>query len=305
MNNSFRNFVEAGVKMIKKTLIFMTIALLLPKRILAHGSNVNDSDNLFEHYNWLELWNPFFLAFLSVVLYFYSKAIKKNEVSNIGKIGFILGILLVYASLGTPLHILGDQYLFSAHMLEQSIIYIMVPPLLLKGLPTGWIKQKVHQSAKIKGLSFFFKPLVSLLLFNVLFSFYHIPLVFNFVIEDTFFHNFTHIVLTIAAFLMWLPLVHPTKENDMSYLKQIGYIFGAGILLTPACALIIFSDVTLYPHFQGGMNIPISVIEDQRLGGIIMKVIQEIVYGSAIGFIFYKWAKIEKDTVDPLPVVAK
>lgn len=61
-------------------------------------------------------------------------------------ISFSLGLILFYIALGSPYHLLGDSYLFSAHMLQQSLVYIFVPPLLLIGLVEErfvvWVKNK-------------------------------------------------------------------------------------------------------------------------------------------------------------------
>ena len=34
---------------------------------------------------------------------------------------------------------------------------------------------------------------------------------------------------------------------------------------------------------------------DQQTGGIIMKIVQEIVYGTIIGYVFFKWARRERE----------
>lgn len=91
----------------------------------------------------------------------------------------------------------------------------------------------------------------------------------------------------------------------MNGLLKLGYIMADGILLTPACALIMFSDTTLYSTYSdpsawaeamklcvpldtlSGMTLTgpemfssMPVLEDQQLGAIVMKILQEIVYGT-------------------------
>jgi putative membrane protein len=38
----------------------------------------------------------------------------------------------------------------------------------------------------------------------------------------------------------------------------------------------------------------LPLVEDQQLGGIMMKIIQEFVYGTLLGIIFFKWARQER-----------
>ena len=49
-----------------------------------------------------------------------------------------------------------------------------------------------------------------------------------------------------------------------------------------------------------------SLLEDQRTGGVIMKIIQELVYGFFMAKIFYAWFRTEsKDSIDMNPKVGE
>ncbi|GAE91769.1 CtaG protein [Gracilibacillus boraciitolerans JCM 21714] len=107
----------------------------------------------------------------------------------------------------------------------------------------------------------------------------------------------------------------------MSPLLKIGYIAANGILITPpACALIIFSSEVIYNTYgaTGGwiqalalcvpgdvlsglslsgpdMFSPLGIVEDQQLGGIVMKITQEIIYGTVLARIFFPWFRSGTD----------
>jgi putative membrane protein len=95
------------------------------------------------------------------------------------------------------------------------------------------------------------------------------------------------------------------------------------MLLTPSCALIIFSDNPLYatyydPHVWGKVmslcvgsdtfsNLKISgpelfssmpLIFDQRLGGVVMKIIQEIIYAVVLGHVFFEWYRKDQEEAE-------
>ncbi|RLQ93048.1 hypothetical protein D9754_01940 [Planomicrobium sp. Y74] len=271
------------------------------KSALAH----NGGDEATEAANLVLQWNLWMAVVLFAILVVYVYRFK-TEQDFFKKFGFFFSALSVlYLSLGSPLHVLGDHYLFSAHMLEQSLIYTLLPPLLLLGLPKRFVAPLIRVGLRTKGLSFLKRPLIPLLLFNVLFSFYHLPLIFNLVVGNSMLHNLMHLILTVTAFFMWIPLIPMVKELDrLSEIHKIGYIFAAGMLLTPACALIIFSDQSFYTVYSDAPQLFASLppLEDQRTGGIVMKVVQEIVYSTVIGYIFFKWARKEKlDEVDEVP----
>ena len=41
-------------------------------------------------------------------------------------------------------------------------------------------------------------------------------------------------------------------------------------------------------------------IDDQQLGGILMKIVQEIIYAAFLMSIFFKWYKNEQDNADEI-----
>jgi putative membrane protein len=94
----------------------------------------------------------------------------------------------------------------------------------------------------------------------------------------------------------------------MTDLQQMGYIFFNGVLITPACMLIIFTHQTLYPAYVEGsqmIHFFLPPIEDQQLGGTLMKIIQEIVYGTALAYVFFKWFRKERKKDDEEEAVAE
>ncbi|WP_083394488.1 cytochrome c oxidase assembly protein [Planococcus donghaensis] len=281
--------------------VLLVLFLDPTESVLAH----NDVDEATEAANLASQWSLWMAVALVVVLVAYVYQFKAEE-DFFKKFAFFFSALVVlYVTLGSPLHVLGDHYLFSAHMLEQSLIYTLLPPLLLLGLPKRFVAPIVRLGIRTKILSFLKRPLIPLLMFNVLFSFYHIPLVFNVVVDNNVLHNLMHFVLTLTAFFMWIPLIPMVKELDtLSEIHKIGYIFAAGMLLTPACALIIFADQSFYTVYSDAPQLFASLppLEDQRTGGIVMKVVQEIVYSTVIGYIFFTWARKERlSKVDPVP----
>ena len=50
---------------------------------------------------------------------------------------FFAGVLLLLLDLVSPLDALADDYLFSAHIVQHFFLALIIPPLLLLGLPRG------------------------------------------------------------------------------------------------------------------------------------------------------------------------
>lgn len=262
-------------------------------------------DYIFENYSLAERWEFPLLAIIFVVSFFYLALVGPyrerflgGDVISLKQKGYFLsGLVLTFLILGSPLHILGHDYLFSVHMLQQALLYMVIVPLLLLGTPNQVYNMLVAKPIRKKIITFFTHPIISILFFNGLFSIYHYPLIFDTIVANHLLLNLYHIVLFIGAYFMWWSLLLPLPEiNGMGELSRIGYIFMSGALITPVCALIIFSTSPMYNAYIDAPQLLsfLPTLEDQRLGGIVMKLIQEGVFISSIAVIFLKWATKER-----------
>jgi len=58
--------------------------------------------------------------------------------SPLARVSFAGGLLALFLALESPIDVGGDKYLFSLHMLQHLLLAMVVPPLLLLGLPEEW-----------------------------------------------------------------------------------------------------------------------------------------------------------------------
>lgn len=251
-----------------------------------------------------ELWSPavFIFAVLVGALYFYligpgrARFADSGPVEGRKKFYMISALLTFYIGQGSPLAYYGHHELFSAHMMQQSLLYLLMPPLIYLALPV-WMVQPLFSKAWMKKwVRPLTNPLFAVFLFNMLFSIYHIPMIFDSTMSNPYLHYGYHAMLMITAFHMWFPIFCPVPEwNRLSSLSKLGYIFVDGVLLTPACACIIFANSIIYQSYaHSGQLGLLSAYEDQQLGGTVMKIMQEIIYGFALAYIFFKWYRSER-----------
>jgi putative membrane protein len=276
-------------------------------------SLMSHDHHVLEQPGFVQLWNPELMVFTLLLLVAYmqlvgpwrhkflnSEPARKNQ-----KLLFVTGLVIFYIAKGSPLQYYGHHYLFSAHMLQMALIYFVVPPLLLLGTPE-WIFRKLFlQSAFAKRIFLFLTlPLVSIFLFNMLFSFYHLPFVFDAVMSNVIFHTVFHLILLFGAFIMWWPLTNVLPEYQrLPPLWRIAYIFGSGLLLTPVCVLVIFASQPMYEMYLHAPQLfeLLPTLDDQQLGGVIMKVVQEIAFITTITIIFFTWARTEREQDSSAP----
>ncbi len=277
------------------------------------------------------LWSPYFFVLLLLLLigYFlitvkYRYKFSKSEPLTKGQaINFSVGIFLLYIIKGSPIDLMG-HLMFYAHMIQMAVLCLIIPQFFIIGIPP-WIWRYLINKRGIKKIFLLLtNPIIALILFNGIFSLYHIPLVFDLVKTDFWLHAAYTSLLFIFALVFWWPLMNKLDEHQaLSGLKKVGYIFAGGALLLPACGLIIFADVPLYESFSdpkawakslelcvpaatlSGLTLSgpemfssMSLINDQQLGGVIMKMIQEIVYGVALAKIFFSWYRKEQEETE-------
>ena len=77
---------------------------------------------------------------------------------------FALGILTFYLAVGSPLDPLGENFLFSAHMIQHNVLMYVSPLLVLLGLPPELIdrflekKTRSRMDTQISGTSDYCGP---------------------------------------------------------------------------------------------------------------------------------------------------
>ncbi|KAA0958435.1 cytochrome c oxidase assembly factor CtaG [Planococcus sp. ANT_H30] len=279
------------------------------------------------------LWSPVYLAVLVLVtiLYFlitveWRGKFKGHQPLNIKEAGlFVTGIILLYIIKGSPVDLYG-HILFTMHMIQMALLLLLIPPLLIMGIPTYLWRAFINLPVVKPLFNFFTNPMLALILFGMVFSLYHIPMVFDFVKQDMLIHGVTNVILFTSAIFYWWPVVNKMEGMHKFHgLKKLGYLFGLSVLMTPACALIIFSGTPFYATYTDGeawlqamalcvpagtlsqLNLSgpelfstMSAIEDQRTGGITMKVLQELVFTGFLWLVFYEWLRNETENADAI-----
>ncbi|NLY79103.1 MAG: cytochrome c oxidase assembly factor CtaG [Lysinibacillus sp.] len=276
------------------------------------------------------LWSPYMIGTLIFIIIVYfivtikwrkdfkvSEPLKKEEA-----IYFISGIILLYIIKGSPIDLMS-LIMFTMHMVQMAFYLLLLPILIIKGIPWWVWKVVVEFPVVDKIFKALTHPVVSVLGFALTFSVYHVPLVFDFVKVDQTLHGLASLALFMSAFFMYWPLINEVPgQPKMKGLYKIGYIIATAVVITPACALIIFSKDPVYATYTNGeawlesmalcvppstlasitTTIPLSgpelftdltPIRDQQMGGVLMKIIQEIILGILLAIVFRKWWKEE------------
>jgi putative membrane protein len=207
-------------------------------------------------------------------------------------------MLSFYLAVGSPLDPLGENFLFFAHMIQHNILMYVSPLFLLLGLPREIIDDYLEKKPFLESfLKFLFHPIIAGLMFTLVFSFWHIGAFYEAAIRDKTLHMAEHLSMFFTSVAMWWPICGPSKRiPPMKFGPQMLYVLALMLGQTPIFAILTFSKDVLYDtYFYAERVMNLSPLEDQKTGGVLMKLANMIVSVSVLSSIFYRWSKEQKN----------
>lgn len=194
---------------------------------------------------------------------------------------FGLGILVLALSLISPVDPLGDQYLFSAHMLQHLLLILIVPPLLILGLTRERVLAWRRRAPVRRAEALLGRPSVAWTSNMLMMALWHIPTLYNAANASTLVHVLEHLTFLVTGCMFWWPIFNPVVEDRLQPATAMLYLFGAAAVNTVLGILITFLPVGLYepylhPVDEFGMlhlvrdTWGISAAEDEKLAGLLM-----------------------------------
>jgi len=211
-------------------------------------------------------------------------------------VAFSAGVLTVLVASDWPVHELAEERLLSVHMVQHLLLSLAAPPLLLAGTP-GWLFRTLLRPrwafAAVRNLS---RPLVALLLFNAFIALSHWPALVELALRSELVHFGIHAVLVLTALLMWMPVLSPVVEIPrLRYPGQMLYLFAQSIVPTVPASFLTFADTPIYPFY--GLAAPlvgIDPVTDQRIAGLVMKLVGGFILWGFIAVLFFRWHRQEE-----------
>ena len=220
------------------------------------------------------------------------RAVSRRQVLCFGS-----GVFLLWVASGSPLHDIAEHYLYSGHMVQHLLQAFVIPPLVLLGIPT-WMAEVLLRPRGVRStIQTLAQPLVAGIAFNVVLLWVHWPSVVDLMVANELFHGTSHIVLILAAFLMWLPVVSPAPDTirRLAPLPQMAYLFAMTILPTVPASFLVFGEEPLYRAYEAFPRMwGISAAEDMRIAGLIMKIGAGFFLWGIITIMYFRWAVAEE-----------
>lgn len=209
---------------------------------------------------------------------------------------FFGGMAVMWLGADWPVHDLAEGYLYSMHMVQHMLFFLVATPMLVAGMP-AWMWRQILRPRPLRQVwSVVTRPLVALLTFNAVLLFTHWPAVVEASVRSGMTHFALHALLVGSAAAMWWPILSPLPE--MPALRppgQMMYLFLQSLAPTVPASFLTFGTSPLYPIYATFPRIwGIGVLTDQQIAGLVMKLAGGMILWVEIGVVFFRWYERER-----------
>lgn len=284
------------------------VTLLLPGRVVAHGSTVEPPQLPGVLAAWS--FSPLTVAGLALITIGYvwlvrrvNAAHPRSPVPRRHVVFFLGGVGTLAVALISPI----ERYegtLFSVHMTQHMLLEFVAAPLLLLGAPVTLALRAagpglrrgllaVLRSRVVHAVSF---PIVAWIVFAAVNWFWHFSPLYDQALENEPLHYLQHATFIGASLLFWAPVIaiDPIRWR-LPHPVRLLYLFLA-MPQNSFLGLALYSTGSvLYPHYASN-QLPWapSPMEDQRLGGVIMWVGGDAAFLFAMAVVVFAWMRHEE-----------
>ncbi|HUA86244.1 MAG TPA: cytochrome c oxidase assembly protein [Bryobacteraceae bacterium] len=245
------------------------------------------------------VWRPVAAAGCMAILAVYAAFVRFRF--GVRSAAFFAGVALVALALFSPMAALADNYLFSVHMARHILLVLVVPALLVSGLPSEPVRRVLRCSAPARIERTLRTPAIAWTAGIGAMAFWHIPAVFNAALASGPLHMLEELSMLLAGTIYWWPILSPVAEHRLRPIPEAAaYLFVSCLACTAIGIVITFAPPPLYTPYaaprdpygilttiRGGWGI--SPALDQQIGGVLMWVPCCFVYLTAIMAMFARW----------------
>ena len=204
---------------------------------------------------------------------------------------FATGILLLLAAFASPIAAIGEDDLFSFHMLQHVLIGDLAPLCLLAGL-NGPMLRPLLALRPVERLRVLANPLIALPIWAANLYVWHVPLLYEGAVEHSFVHALEHACFFGAGIVVWLPVLETLPAPEwFGTGPKLAYIAIVRLVETLLGNVFVWSGEVFYGVYDRGDELwGISPLQDQGLAGAVMMIEGSLVTITALAWLFLRMA---------------
>jgi len=227
---------------------------------------------------------------------------------------FIAGVLVLVVALVSPIDRLGELYLFSVHMVQHMLLILVIPPMLLWGLPPRATRRLLDNAVVARLERLLGHPALTLPLKILVLWAWHLPVLYDAALQSESVHALEHLLFLVTATMFWWPVLTPVRRLRLSPPNAMMYLFGAMAGISILGMVITFAPQPLYPFYlnppdpYGALSLirngwGLSALADQQYGGVLMWIVGGLFYIVCILTEFGIWFSAEEADHTPTAAV--
>ncbi|HKC18102.1 MAG TPA: cytochrome c oxidase assembly protein [Candidatus Dormibacteraeota bacterium] len=176
---------------------------------------------------------------------------------------FAAGLLTLFVALASPIDTIGEERLFSVHMLQHLLLGDIGALLLVLGLD-GRLLRPLLRVRLVHRLRVLAHPLVALPLWAANFVVWHLPVLFDAALRNDTIHALQHSLFVVFGMLMWAALVEPLPGPAWFTAPwKVPYVLVMWLVMLVMSQVFIWSNHPYYIRYG---------VTDQKAGGGVMLV---------------------------------
>jgi putative membrane protein len=205
---------------------------------------------------------------------------------------FSLGIALLLLAFVSPIAAIGEQELFSFHMLQHVLIGDLAPLCLLAGL-TGPILRPLLALRPVERLRVLANPVVALPIWAVNLYLWHSPFLYEAAVRHSAVHALEHACFFAAGLIVWLPVLETLPAPEwFGTGAKLAYVAGVRVVETVLGNVFVWAGTVFYGVYDRGDELwGISPLADQGLAGAVMMIEGSLVTIVALAWLFLRMAQ--------------
>lgn len=222
---------------------------------------------------------------------------------------YVSGLIILGIALMSPIDVLASQ-LFTMHMVQHVLLVMLVPPLLLVANPLPFslwalpARLRLRAGALLSRQSSFRKYLTKAtgagivwMVFVIVYWGWHDPRAYDLALRNAFVHDIEHITFFVVSVLFWWHALGagPRIHRPMSQVMRFAYLLSAIPISMVAGVAISFANEPIYEFYEAMPRLwGLSVMDDQRIAGVIMWVVGSMMFMAAALIIAARWLQREE-----------
>ena len=199
------------------------------------------------------------------------------------------GVAVLGIALLSPVDQLGEQFA-TFHMVQHLLIADLAAICLTLAL-TKWIlrpaTRAIHRLERAAGP--LGHPAFGAVAYVGAMWLWHIPALYDAALKNAWIHTLEHVSFGAAGLLYWWHLLSPIRSRlRLGGLGPIIYMASTKVLVGFLGVLLAFAPEVLYAYDWSGTKWGLTVLDDQRVAGLLMGLEQSLVMGVALAYLFFR-----------------